>query len=150
VRNLRWLVAGALTLASCGTVLYDVPATRSADGWTITVRRLKDGPNSFPMGDGGGFVPAHGQRLLYLTVRIRNDARVKRDFSYDACDLDAGPDAMLPSLIDRDAVVHALTDKVESYDPGEERGRLLVYGYPKGVFPTRVKCGFSVVELPRF
>jgi len=150
VRNPRSLLLGLLALSGCGTVLYDVPATRQSDDWTITIRRLKDGPNSFPMGAGVNFVPADGQRLLYLTVSVRNDAAQKRDFSYDACDLDAGTVAVLPGLIDRDAAIHALADKVESYDPGEERGRRLIYSYPGGGFPTRVQCAHATFPLPRF
>jgi hypothetical protein len=151
VRNLGALgVAGLIAALGCGTVLYEVPTTRQADGWTITVRRLKDGPNSFPMGAGVNFVPPDGHRLMYLTVTIRNDSAAKRDFSYDACDLDAGSEAVSPGLIDRDAAVNMLADKVESYDPGEERGRRLIYAYPGGGFPTRVKCGSSTFELPRF
>ncbi len=136
-------------LPACGTVLYDVPVTHQADGWTITVRRLKDGPNSFPMGT-VTFVPPSGDRLMYLTLTIRNDAPTKRDFSYDACDLDAGSDARLPTLIDRDAAINMFADKVESYDPGEERGRRLIYAYPEGQFPTRVKCAYSTFPLPHF
>jgi hypothetical protein len=144
------ILAALAGVAGCGTVLYDVPTTRAADGWTITVRRLKDGPNSFPMGAGVDFVPPDGHRLMYLTVTIRNDAPTKRDFSYEACDLDAGSEGVLPGLIDRDAAIHMLADKVESYAPGEERGRRLIYAYPMGVFPSRVKCGYSTFELPRF
>ena len=150
MRNPRSLLLGLLALSGCGTVLYDVPATRQSDDWTITIRRHKDGPNSFPMGAGVNFVPADGQRLLYLTVSVRNDAAQKRDFSYDACDLDAGTVAVLPGLIDRDAAIHALADKVESYDPGEERGRRLIYSYPGGGFPTRVQCAHATFPLPRF
>ena len=153
MRNVGSVAVGALLLiplAACGTVLYDRPVTRAADGWTITVSKLQDGPNSFPMGAGVTFYPADGTRLLFLTVKIRNDTRTKREFSYDACDLDAGGDVVLPGLIDRGAAIHALADKVESYDPGEERGRRLLYSYPGGGYPTRVKCGLSTFELPRF
>jgi hypothetical protein len=153
VRNFGWLVLGVVVsssfvFAGCGTVLYDVPASRRSDDWTITIKRLKDGPNSFPMGAGVNFVPADGQRLLYLTLTIRNEAAIGRQFSYDACDLDAGNDVVLPGLIDRDAAINALADKVESYDPGEERGRRLIYSYPGDGFPTRVSCAHATFPLP--
>ena len=150
MRNLAgvFVCLGVLALGGCGTVLYDVPATQRSDDWTITIKRLKDGPNSFPMGT-VNFVPAEG-RLLYLTVSVRNDAATKREFSYDACDLDAGADVALPGIIDRDAGINALADKVESFDPGEERGRRLIYTYPANGFPTRVRCAHATFPLPRF
>jgi hypothetical protein len=144
-----WLiVTGSLmALGACGTVLYNRPATNKADDWTITVTLLKDGPNSFPMGNGVNFVPADGDHLMYVTLTIRNDARAAREFSYDACDLDAGSQVVLPGLIDRDMAIHALADKVESFDPGQERGRRLIFSYPAGATPTRVKCGNSTFSL---
>jgi len=150
VRKLGWSVGVvvALALGGCGTVLYEVPVTQRSDEWTITIKRLKDGPNRFPMGT-VDFVPAEG-RLLYLTVSIRNDSATKRDFSYDACDLDAGADAILPGIIDRDAAINMLGDKVESYDPGQERGRRLIYTYPATGYPTRVRCAHATFPLPRF
>jgi hypothetical protein len=149
MRNGMCGVVGALVLFSsgCGTVLYDRPVTKQGDSWTITVRKLQDGPNSFPMGAGVSFYPADGSRLLYLSVTVRNDAAAKRKFSYDACDLDAGADAILPGLIDRDMTVHMLADKEETYDPGEERERRLLYSYPGGGYPTRVRCGLSTFAL---
>lgn len=133
--------------AACGTVLYNRPATQQADGWTITVTLLKDGPNSFPMGNGVNFVPADGDHLMYVTVSVRNDAKAAREFSYDACDLDAGTQVVLPGLIDRDMAIHALADKVESFDAGQERGRRLIFSYPAGAAPTRLKCGNSTFSL---
>jgi hypothetical protein len=142
------LVSAAVALAGCGTVLYEVPSTQRSDDWTITIKRLKDGPNRFPMGT-VDFVPAEG-RLLYVTVAVRNDAATKRDFSYDACDLDAGADFVLPGIIDRDAAINALAEKVESFDPGQERGRRLIYTYPATGFPTRLRCAHATFPFPRF
>jgi hypothetical protein len=144
------ILACAFLFAACGTVLYDHPTTRQADGWTITVTRLKDGPNSFPMGAGVTFVPPDGHRLLFLTLSVRNDTGVKREFSWDACDLDAGAETVLPGMVDRDMAIHALADKVEDFDPGEARGRRLLYAYPGEGYPTRVKCGLSTFEFPKF
>jgi hypothetical protein len=143
------MVGSLAASASCGTVLYDRPATRQADDWTITVTQLKDGPNTFNMGNGVDFVPADGDRLLYLTITVRNDGRSERQFSYDACDLDAGSKEVLPGLIDRDMTIHALADKVEAFDPGQERGRRLIYSYPADAMPTRAKCANVTFPLPR-
>jgi hypothetical protein len=141
------LLVSLAAVAGCGTVLYNRPATNKADDWTITVTLLKDGPNSFPMGNGVNFVPADGDHLMYVTMTIRNDARSAREFSYDACDLDAGSQVVLPGLVDRDMAIHALTDKVESFDPGQQRGRRLIFSYPAGSAPTRVKCGNATFPL---
>jgi hypothetical protein len=141
------LSAGLIALAACGTVLYDRPATKQTDGWTITVTQMKDGPNSFPMGNGVNFVPADGDHLMYLTATIRNEANTAREFSYDACDLDAGSHVVLPGLVDRDMAIHALTDKVESFNPGQKRGRRLIFSYPAGTAPTRLKCGDATFPL---
>ena len=55
----------------------------------------------------------------------------------------------LPGLIDRDMTIHALADKVEAFDPGQERGRRLIYSYPADAMPTRAKCANVTFPLPR-
>lgn len=153
-RRLLALVVPAL-LSSCASgTLYAVPTTLQMDGWTITVQRLQDGPSSWiePVVPG----PTHGplgvrgtrSRLLHLWLSVRNDAPVERWFPYDACDLDGGPKLFVPGLVIM-SVWNDVRGLGESYRPGEELRRELIYWYPDGPVPTRIRCGYAVWAMPR-
>jgi hypothetical protein len=137
-----------LFLGGCGTVLASGPITQRADGWAITLLELRDGPNGYARGN-ITYTPARHQRFLWVTATFRNDAPAVRDFSYDACALDAGDEIFLPVIVDRALFANAPTDGVESYQPGEERKRKLAFSYPDERMPTHLRCGASVIAFPR-
>ena len=121
---------------------------RSADGWTITLSALKDGPNSVQTaGDGTYAVPPRGSRFLWAWIDVRNDVGARRTFGYDTCDMDLGDTAVLPSIIGRFPSESA-DHRSDDYNAGEEISVHLIFSYPKGLFPTRIRCGNTVFAVP--
>jgi hypothetical protein len=137
-----------LFFGGCGTVLTSVPITQKGDSWTITLLELRDGPNGYTRGN-ITYKPGRNQRFLWVTASFRNDAPAGRDFSYDACALDADDEVFLPVIVDRALFANAPTDGVEPYQPGEERKRRLAFSYPDDRMPPRLRCGASVFAFPR-
>jgi hypothetical protein len=115
------------------------------DGWTITLVELQDGPSSWM--EPPKIVRGTRSRLLHLTLSVRNDAPLERWFPYDVCDLDAGAKVFTPMLVQTSlwTDIHG----GEAYRPGEELRRHLIYEYPDGPFPTRLRCGHAVWAMPR-
>jgi len=133
-------------------MLYNRPTTLWMDGWTITLVELQDGPSSWVEPAGLIFrrirVRRGRGRLLHLVLKVRNDAPLDRGFPYEICDLDGGPGVFVPTLVLM-SVWNDLRGTVETYRPGEELRRELIYEYPDGVFPTRLRCGYAVWAMPR-
>jgi hypothetical protein len=123
------------------------PVEREAKGWHLVLETVKDGPNDYARGDNVHFVPPSDSRFLWFKIRLRNTESTRRAFNYDRCDLDSGSDAILPAIIDKDAIINIMADKVEELDPGEEITRRLAFAYPEDRFPSRLSCGELVVEL---
>ena len=74
------LAITGLAVAGCGTVLVSEPIERRADGWTIILERLTDGPNTIrPMGY-TEYSPERGMRFLHATFKFRNDSPQPRPF----------------------------------------------------------------------
>jgi hypothetical protein len=148
---LRAALLLSFAAAGCGTVLVNEPIERRGDGWTVILRRLMDGPNSIaPMGN-TTYTPEKGMRFIHATFKIRNDGPKPRAYSYDACDLDLEGDVVLPSMITRAMGLMSEMPRTETYAPGEDSWRMLTYAYPKGRFPTRIRCAyvtFELVQLP--
>ena len=156
-RRLLPLLFFLVLLASCASgMLYDRPTTLWMDGWTITLVELQDGPSSWvePNVAGGLMhrsplaVRGTRSRLLHLKLNVRNDAPVDRGFPYNICDLDGGAKVFVPTLV----IMSVWSDApgmVETYHPGEELRRELIYEYPDGPFPTRLRCGYAVWAMPR-
>lgn len=141
----------AIVLASfsaCSTVLMNTPMYQRTDGWTITLSQVRDGPDTYPTPQ-IHYDPGKGEKFIWTLVTVRNDLSSVRTFSYDACDLDGDGQTFLPVLVDRHTFLNALTDKTESFDPGQERTRQLIYSYPKNSRPTRVQCGPIAFPVPQ-
>jgi hypothetical protein len=123
------------------------PVERQAKGWHLVLETVKDGPSDYARGDNVHFVPPGGMRYLWFKIRLRNTESTRREFNYDRCDVDSGQDAILPAIIDKDAIINIMADKVEGLDPGEEITRRLAFAYPKDHLPSRLACGELVVQL---
>jgi hypothetical protein len=145
--NLGFIALSLLGSLGCSTVLMNRPSSQRADDWTVTVTEVTEGPNTYPTG-GITYRPGSDESFIWASVTIRNELNAARTFSYDACDLDSGSQTYLPVLVDRDTMIHALTDKVESFDPGESRGRRLIFSYPEDSRPTRMRCGPMTIPIP--
>lgn len=127
-------------LTGCATTLLEQDIRRQSDGWTVTFHKLEDGPDSFATTFGGGFRPAPGQRFLWVTLGVRNDARVARKFSFDSCALYAYANTYLPVYVGLNIGHGADVTKQPVLAGGEEITRKLAFGYPKYMFPDRLVC----------
>jgi hypothetical protein len=134
-----WLVG----IAACSpAILMSTPASKTAEGWSITLSQVKDGPDEY-IGEGGILVaPADSQTLIWAVMTFRNDSGQEQEFSYDSCVISGPGEAFKPLVIDRhaDPEVNSPADKAETYDPGQERTRQLVFPYPKDKRPKTIKC----------
>jgi len=143
-------VLGVLA-AGCATTLVSESIERRADGWTVTLKRLTDGPNSIMPTGNTNYMPEHGMRFLHATFTFQNDGPQPRNYGYDACDLDLERELVVPSMVTRAMGVMSEMPKTETYAPGEKSWRMLTYSYPVGRFPTRIKCAyvtFDLVQVP--
>jgi hypothetical protein len=146
-----WLLPRAVAILLAGgcatTTLVSEPVVRRADGWTITLEELIDGPNEFSSW-GGKYKPEPGMRFLHATFTFRNDGDQRRSFGYDACDLDLEQDRLVPAFVSPGS---GKESRSETYAPGARLQRTLTFSYPEGRFPTRIKCAyvtFELVQLP--
>jgi hypothetical protein len=119
---------------------------RRADGWTIVLEALKDGPNSVQTAGDTYTLARRGSRFLWAWVRIRNDLGSQRVFGYDTCDMDLGDTAVLPALVY--AFLFDSEKRSEEYGPGETISRALIFSYPVGLLPTRIRCGNMIFAVP--
>ena len=142
------VVLGAIAgLSGCSTVLLNRPSARQADGWTITLGEVRDGPNVYPTG-GTNYGPGDAEKFIWTVVTIRNDVAAVRSFSYDACALDGKGQSYVPVLVDRHTIINSLTEKSESFDPGQVRTRRLIFSYPEALLPAEMRCGPMAWPIP--
>jgi hypothetical protein len=136
----------AVSLLACGTTLMNQSAQARAKQWTLVVDEVRDGPDAYGQGN-GHIEPESGARFLWFDIRLRNEAKTTRSFNYDRCDLDAGDQLLLPSIVDLDIAINAEASEVEEVEPDKEISRILIFTYPEGVLPTRLKCGELTIPL---
>jgi hypothetical protein len=143
------LALALLAAQGCGgTALLHQRVETKAKGFALAVTEVTDGPNSYERGLERE-KPDDGLRFLWFKIRLRNELPTEQTFNYDRCDIDLGGRAMLPNLIDMDKVINVLVEsKQDKLAPGEEVSRRLIFAFPEGNFPTRLKCGDLVLPLP--
>lgn len=143
-------LAVLVALSACRTILYDHPTTQQTDTWSVTIIRLQDGPHT--VGRVGALSPymlRNRSRLLHLLMLVRNDGRNERLFGYQSCDLDAGREVIGPVMVTSGPSSEVTDpDLSERYRAGQALKRRLVFAYPDGVTPTRIKCGLAVFPVP--
>jgi hypothetical protein len=134
--------------SACSSVLMNTPVSKTADGWTITLSEVKDGPDEY-VGEGGVLVaPGDQQKLIWALVTVRSNLGEEETFSWETCVLLGKGEARQPSVVDRYAQANSAADRSESFDPGQERTRQLVYTFAKDQRPSAVKCGKIVLPIP--
>ncbi|HXU60440.1 MAG TPA: hypothetical protein VN962_01975 [Polyangia bacterium] len=144
------LVALATFLpAACGHVIINTPVQRQDDGWDLTLTKLTDGPNSFNEGGGINYYPAAGERFIWAHVTLRNGAHAPRKFSFDRCDLDAGNDAILPSMV-QFGFLNGPVNREPELAAGETVERRVLFSYPKHQSPSRLRCAPMIIPIPQF
>jgi hypothetical protein len=139
----------ALALASCGHTIIDKPTKLRGDDWVVTVRKVTDGPNSYTE-QNTAYKPAKGQRFISVYVTLHNLQHVARKFNFDRCDLDAGDQRFVPTLVDADDFGSILVPREPELGPNEALDRRLIFAYPRNSSPTRISCAPMVMALPQF
>ena len=144
-----FLALALLAAQGCGgTALLHQRVETKAKGFSLAVTDVTDGPNSYERGL-ERVKPGDGLRFLWFKIRLRNELQAEQTFNYDRCDIDLGGRAILPNMIDMDKVVNLLVEsKQDKLAAGEEVSRKLIFAFPDGSFPTRLKCGDLVLPLP--
>ena len=133
--------------AGCATTLLEQDIKRQSDGWTVTFHKLADGPNGFTSNDAIQYHPTSGQRFLWVTLSVRNDARSSRQFSFESCAINQGDTAFLPLYVGMNFGYQAQITKTPVIDAGEEITRKLAFGYPEGIAPERLICFGNEIPL---
>ena len=131
--------------------MINQPVHRDGDGWTVVLRKVTDGPNGVDQGN-VLIKPKKGDRFIWVALTLRNDQRQARKFSFDRCDLDKASDVIVPGIVTHDMAMGYPSDmpRQPQLDPGESIDRRLIYAYPKGQSPTRLRCEPMVFPLPQF
>ncbi len=137
--------------AGCGTILLrDVPLR--GDGWSVLLEGLRLGPNSIAISGGmysqKAYVAPAGHYFIWAFMKIHNDLPQDHVFSYDACDVDLDDKLILPAVISRYMGPTADIERNENYPPGDLSHRILIYAYPDGRLPTRLRCPGFTVPIP--
>lgn len=145
----RRLALTLLMAAGCGTTLIADAVTRQADGWVFILQRLRDGPNSVAVTGNTIYKPESGQRLIWAYFKIQNSGDRPRVMGYDACDLDMADGHALPALVTPYNGISYEMEKNETYPPGSSNYRVLIFSYPEGRMPTRLKCADMIFEIPK-
>lgn len=134
--------------ASCARVIMDAPVRMRGDGWDLTLTKLTDGPNSFSAGNVHYHPPA-GQRFVWAHITLHNPSPSPRKFSFDRCDLDAGGDVVLPSMV-HFGFLNGDANREPELAPDETIERRLMFAYPVHSSPTRLTCAPMTVPVPQF
>ena len=134
------------------SVLMNTPVSKAADGWAITLSHVKDGPDEY-IGEGGVRVNSDaGEKLIWTLVTVKNESSEEQTFSYDTCALVGKSVTRQPLVYARHAEteveVNSAADPSDAIAPGQERMRQLIYTFPKGQRPIRMKCDKIVLPIP--
>jgi hypothetical protein len=79
-------------------------------------------------------------------MNVRNTAAAPRMFGYDSCELEIDQTKVLPSFAG--SVTSLFDDHKETYRPGEESYRRVIFAYPNGRYPKTFRCGNMLFEIP--
>lgn len=143
--------AFALWLGGCGRTIMNQPVSRVGDSWTLVVRKVTDGPNGI---DQGNVIlsPKKGDRFIWVSITLRNDQGQARKFNFDRCDLDLGENVVLPGVVTHDMAIGYLSDmnRAPELAPSESIDRRVIFAYPTGQAPTRLRCEPMMFPLPQF
>ncbi|MBN2574203.1 MAG: hypothetical protein JXP73_06540 [Deltaproteobacteria bacterium] len=137
-----WLVG----FAACSSVLMSGPVEKRAEGWIIILGQVREGPDQY-VGEGVRVNPGRGEKLIWTVVTVKSELGQEETFSYETCALDAKGQWFPPYIVDRNEEAASVADRSETFQPGQERTRRLIFSYPKEYRPTRMKCGAIVLPI---
>jgi hypothetical protein len=151
-RKLALVAVAMAGLSACSSVLTNKPVSKTAEGWTVTLGQVKEGPDEY-IGEGGIRLAAdEDEKLVWADLTVKNDSAQEQAFTYDTCILDGKDQARHPMTVGRPADVDpemgATVDRSEAYNPGQARTRQLIYRFAKDQRPTRLRCGALTLPIP--
>jgi hypothetical protein len=152
LRSRFWIAlwgAGSLSIclaSACRTSLLRHPTKSETDDWTLVVVKAHKGPDTYRARN-GYIEPQSGAHFFSFDIRLTNLARVGRWFNYDWCDLDAGKERILPSIVRYEPQDELEAPEFEPLAPGREIVRTLIFAYPDDQKPTRLACGTLSIPL---
>lgn len=142
------LLVLCLTEIGCLPVLFRGHMLRAADAWSIQVRAITDAITSVQVsGEPSYAVPPDGYHWVWVFMNVQNTAATPRKFGYDSCELELDQRKVLPSFAG--SVTSLFDDHQETYGPGEQSYRRVIFAYPDGRSPTTFRCGNMLFEIPR-
>jgi len=133
--------------SACSSVLINAPVSKTADGWVVTLKDLKEGPDEY-VGEAVTLRPGKDEKYIWAVLTVRSEAAEEQTFSYDACTLGDKTQATRPVFVDRNEELPSTADREEAFGNGQERTRKLIYRYPEDLRPTRMICGSIVLPIP--
>ncbi len=139
---------GLFAWSACATTIFEGRKEQRADEWTVALTKYKDGPNSWATGGHITYVPADGERFLWIVVTVRNDASTTRLMDFGGCGIDRGDDVALAGIVTHDLFVNTNIGSQENMAPGEELTRKLGISYPKDRWPKTFECAGVKIPLP--
>ena len=148
------IVGAACLTSACTKFLVLRPTESRAEQWKLVVVFAHEGPNRHRVRTAHTervrsvyIEPESGARFMFFEVKLKNEASAARGFAYDRCDLDAGEERILPSIVIIDNPAGMEAPAFELLAPGEVVTRKIVFAYPDGEAPTRLQCGALVIPL---
>lgn len=151
-RPVRMMVIAGICLggiSACSPALImNNPVSKTAEGWSITLSQVKEGPDEY-IGEGGILVAAEsGDKLVWTLVTVKNPGNEEQTFAYDNCFLEGNGVARRPVVVDRHANTefNQAADRSEAIAPGKDVTRQVIYSFPEKQHPTRMTC--EKVSLP--
>lgn len=104
----------------------------------LHVKGVREGPDTF--GDGWSTVTMAGSdaHFLWVTVKLSNTTVEKRRWTWSECDLDGPSGIILPTAV---AYMSTVIGSEAFIEPNATITRDLVFGYPDGRRPSRLRCG---------
>jgi len=134
--------------SACSSVLVSTPISKKAEGWAVTLGQVKQGPDEY-VGDITTVVAGPNENLIWTLLTVKNQGSEAQMFSYENCMLEAGEVSRRPLVVDRnEPEIKTAADRVEGFNPGQERTRELVYSFPEKLRPARMKCETVVFPIP--
>jgi hypothetical protein len=134
--------------SACTSVLVGTPISKKSETWDITLGHVKQGPDEY-VGDITTVVAGPDEDLIWTILTVKNVGNSPQMFSYESCMLEAGELSRRPLVVDRnEPEIKTAADRVEGFNPGQQRTRELVYSFPEKLRPAHMKCDTIVFPIP--
>ena len=139
------IVAGLA--AGCLPALFKGHMVKAADGWSIEVRAVTDSLTHVQVSGYNTYAVApDGYHWVWVFMNVRNMTAGPQTFGYESCQLQAHNAVVLPTFAG--SVTSLFDPPNETFQPGEESYRRVIFAYPDGLSPRTFRCGNMFFEFP--